>query len=171
MPRKHRGARVAREELGAALVRARQGRGITKQGWWASGGGRSGRGMEVTIEPLDSSVPPVGSRRRRLPARRAATPAQQRRRHAKGVGVGPSVAHSLHASPPSKVVQLRSSMAPPLLQTRAGALPAKVEALKEARNRRAATKPQKTERWAARSMGLMRNGSCVRVQTRSEMWI
>jgi hypothetical protein len=47
MPRKHRGARVAREELGAALVRARQGRGITKQGWWASGGGRSGRGMEV----------------------------------------------------------------------------------------------------------------------------
>jgi hypothetical protein len=126
---------------------------------------------QVTIEPLDSSVPPVGSRRRRLPARRAATPAQQRRRHAKGVGVGPSVAHSLHASPPSKVVQLRSSMAPPLLQTRAGALPAKVEALKEARNRRAATKPQKTERWAARSMGLMRNGSCVRVQTRSEMWI
>jgi hypothetical protein len=52
MPRKHRGARAAREELGGALVQARQGRGLC-----ACGGGEPvvghqeagvvGGGMEV----------------------------------------------------------------------------------------------------------------------------
>jgi hypothetical protein len=84
MPRKHRGARAAREELGGALVQARQGRGLC-----ACGGGEPvvghqeagvvGGGMEVGERDRGTDAEPgdgahIARGRARLPQGTAGLP-------------------------------------------------------------------------------------------------